>query len=202
MSTVRWRIGGEVAEPLPRSPGTPPGRVLAGRSHRTLGVGVVLGLLVMSAASVASPALAQSPPPTGASSQDSPRPLNARARYRPERFAGRAGRYYKLVFGVDDLSVRLVESGDLVRFTWRVLDPEKARVLSDKRLEPALVDPGAGVSLVVPAMEKIGKLRQDAPPEAGKSYWMTFSNKGQKVKRGDHVSIVIGMFRAEGLVVD
>ncbi len=126
----------------------------------------------------------------------------ARVRYQPNRFAGKAGRYYKVVWGVDSLSVKLVESGELVRFAWRVLDPEKARVIHDKKLEPALVDPGAGVSLVVPAMEKIGHLRQGMTPQEGKSYWMAFSNKGRKVKRGDRVSVVIGEFRAEGLVVD
>jgi hypothetical protein len=31
---------------------------------------------------------------------------------------------------------------------------------------------------------------------------MAFSNKGRLVKRGDRVSVVIGQFRADGLVVD
>ena len=39
-------------------------------------------------------------------------------------------------------------------------------------------------------------------PVAGKSYWMAFSNKGRLVKRGDRVTVVIGPFRADGLVVD
>lgn len=129
-------------------------------------------------------------------------PAAARSRYQPDRFAGKAGRYYRAVWGVEELSVKLVESGELVRFTWRVLDPAKARVLNDKRNEPALVDPQAGVSLVVPALEKVGQLRQGNPPEAGRSYWMAFSNKGRRVKRGDRVSVVVGGFRAEGLVVD
>lgn len=154
---------------------------------------------------VAAPAaLAQSAAQAAATKQGSAptKPAGAPSRYLPNRFAGRAGRYYRVVWGVDSLSVKLVESGQLVRFAWRVLDPEKAKLLSDKRLEPALVDPQAGVSLVVPAMEKVGQLRQGAPPEAGKSYWMAFSNKGRLVKRGARVNVVIGEFRAEGLVVD
>lgn len=123
-------------------------------------------------------------------------------RYRPDRFAGRAWKHYQLVWGVDSLSVRLVESGEVVRFSYRVLDPDKALALNDKRSEPSLIDPGAGVTLVVPAMEKIGPLRQAGPPEAGKAYWMAFSNKGRPVKKGDHVDVVIGQFRAQGLVVD
>ena len=130
------------------------------------------------------------------------KPAAATNPYRPNRFAGKAGRYYKLVWGIDSLSVKLQESGQLVRFAWRVLDADKAKVLNNKKLEPALIDPHAGVSLVVPKMEKIGQLRQGAPPEAGKSYWMVFSNKGRLVKRGDRVNVVIGEFRAEGLAVD
>jgi len=55
---------------------------------------------------------------------------------------------------------------------------------------------------VVPRMEKIGQLRQTGTPEAGKAYWMAFSNKGRPVKKGDRVDVVIGQFRAQGLVVD
>ena len=130
------------------------------------------------------------------------RPASATNPYRPNRFAGKAGRYYRLVWGIDSPTVKLTESGELVRFSWRVLDPDKAQVLNDKRLEPSLVDPQAGVSLVVPTVDKIGPLRQRTPPEEGKSYWMAFSNKGRKVKRGDRVNVVIGEFRGEGLAVE
>ena len=130
------------------------------------------------------------------------KPAGPPTHYLPSRFAGRAGMYYKLVWGVDSLGVKLVESGEIVRFSWRVLDPERAKALNDKAAEPSLEDPQAGVSLVVPTMENIGKLRQEVPPEAGKSYWMVFSNKGRRVKRGDRVNVVIGQFRADGLGVD
>jgi hypothetical protein len=122
--------------------------------------------------------------------------------YHPDRFAGRAGGYYRLVWGVDSLGVKWAESGEVIRFTYRVLDAEKAKVLNDKKNEPSLIDPQAGVKLVVPAMENVGQLRQSAPPENGKAYWMVFSNKGRLVKRGHHVAVVIGAFHADGLVVD
>ena len=124
------------------------------------------------------------------------------SRYKPDRFAGRAGSYYKLVWGVDSLAVRWAESGEVIRFNYRVLDAEKAKTLNDVKLEPSLNDARAGVSLVVPTLEKVGKLRQSETPEEGKSYWMAFSNKGRLVKRGDRVDIVIGQFHADGLVVD
>ena len=126
----------------------------------------------------------------------------APSRYLPDRFAGRAGKFYELNWGIDSITVKLVESGELVRFSYRVLDPEKARVLNDQRNVAALNDPQAGVSLVVPTMEKVGPLRQSTPPEAGRSYWMTFSNKGRRVARGHRVDVVIGQFKASNLVVD
>jgi hypothetical protein len=51
-------------------------------------------------------------------------------------------------------------------------------------------------------MEKVGQLRQSSTPEAGKSYWMAFSNSGRPVKRGDRVTIAIGQFKVEGLLVE
>ena len=126
----------------------------------------------------------------------------ASSRYRPNRVPKRAGEYYGLIWGVDSLAVKWTESGEVIRFTYRVLDEVKAKPLNDKKNEPSLIDPRAGVKLVVPALEKVGQLRQTATPEAGKVYWMAFSNKGRLVKRGDHVDVVIGQFRAEGLVVE
>lgn len=142
---------------------------------------------------------AKTPVPEAASGAKShPRP----SRYAPDRFSGRAGLDYRLFWGIDSLSAKLVESGELVRFSYRVIDPSKARVLNDKQSEASLIDPKAGVRLVVPTMEKVGQLRQSAPPEAGRSYWMTFSNKGRHVARGDRVDVVIGTFKANFLVVD
>jgi hypothetical protein len=129
-------------------------------------------------------------------------PAAPRPHYQPDRFAGRAGEHYRLIWGIDSLTVKWAESGEIIRFNYRVLDPIKARALNDKKSEPSLIDPQAGVKLVVPSLEQVGLLRQSADPEPGKSYWMAFSNKGRPVKRGDRVIVVIGTFRAEGLVVD
>jgi hypothetical protein len=110
--------------------------------------------------------------------------------------------YYSAVWGVDSLSVKLAESGEIIRFAYRVLTPDRAKALNNKKTDPLLIDPQAGVQLVVPTMDKVGQLRTSSTPEAGKSYWMAFSNKGRRVKRGDRVNVVIGQFRATGLVVE
>ncbi len=122
--------------------------------------------------------------------------------YQPSRFSRRATLYYGQIWGVDSLSVKATEQGELIRFAYRVVDADRAQVLNDKKLEPELIDLQAGVKLVVPQMEKVGKLRQNPTPEAGRSYWMAFSNKGRLVKPGHRVSVVIGQFRADGLVVE
>jgi hypothetical protein len=114
----------------------------------------------------------------------------------------RAHMYYRGVWGVDSLTVKYTESGEIIRFSYRVIDPERAATLNDKKAEPSLRDPQAGVSLVVPQMENIGQLRQSSTPIAGKSYWMAFSNSGRRVKPGHRVDVQIGNFHAEGLVVE
>jgi hypothetical protein len=118
------------------------------------------------------------------------------------RFSHRAEMYYEGVWGVGELRVKTAESGQLIRFDYRVVDPVKAAALNDKKAEPKLFDAQAGVSLVVPQMEKIGKLRQSSTAKAGMSYWMAFSNPTLAVKRGHRVDVVIGSFRANNLVVE
>jgi len=110
--------------------------------------------------------------------------------------------YYEAVWGVGELRVKVAESGELIRFDYRVLDPEKAAALNDKKAKPELDDAQAGVTLSVPQMEKIGDLRQSSTPKAGMTYWMAFANPTLVVKRGHRVDVVIGSFRANNLVVE
>lgn len=118
------------------------------------------------------------------------------------RLSRRAEMYYEGLWGVGELRVKEAESGELIRFNYRVLDPSKAAALNDKKMEPELYDAQAGVKLSVPQMEKVGKLRQESTPKAGMTYWMAFSNPTLAVKRGHRVDVVIGSFRATNLVVE
>jgi hypothetical protein len=114
----------------------------------------------------------------------------------------RAKEYYTLIWGVDSLSVKAVESGKLIRFSYTILEPDKAKVFNDKSIEAYLDSPNAHARLVIPSLEKVGQLRQYNTPQPGKSYWMAFSNPRLTVKRGDHVNVVIGHFHADGLIVE
>jgi hypothetical protein len=141
--------------------------------------------------------MAQSPAHTAAPAKPVPAVRTNLAKHVPMQ----AHMYYEGVWGVDSLTVKYTESGEIIRFSYRVLEPEKAAALNDKKSEPSLIDPQAGVKLVVPQMEKIGKLRQTTTPIADKSYWIAFSNSGRRVRPGDRVDVEIGNFRAQGLVV-
>jgi hypothetical protein len=110
--------------------------------------------------------------------------------------------YYAGVWGVGELHVKVAESGELIRFNYRVLDPAKAVALNNKKAEPELLDAQAGVKLSVPELEKVGKLRQSSTPKPGMTYWMAFANPTLVVKRGHHVDVVIGSFHANNLVVE
>ena len=150
-----------------------------------------------------STALAQSGAPSTPPAVQPPAEASSQFRNQPPRMASRALMYYESVWGVEPLSVKAVESGEIIRFNWRVVDPDKAKPLNDKKVDPVLIDPQRGVKLVVPSLEQVGMLRQ-APTkiEEGKSYWMAFSNSGRLVKRGDRVIVQIGHFQAAGLVVE
>ena len=154
-----------------------------------------------------SPATAQSATPGQAVAPPEPsapaaRPGPAWQGSQLNRLSRRAEMYYEGVWGVGELRVKVAESGELIRFNYRVLDPAKAIALNDKKAEPELLDAQAGVKLSVPQMEKVGKLRQESTPKSGMTYWMAFSNPTLAVKRGHRVDVVIGSFRANNLVVE
>jgi hypothetical protein len=110
--------------------------------------------------------------------------------------------YFQRNWGVDIVGVRRVSSGSMLRFDYRVLDPGKAAALTDRKARPYLIDEATQTALAVPAMENIGELRQVAPLESLRTYFVIFGNPGGLVKRGGRVTLVVGNFRAEGLVVD
>jgi len=109
---------------------------------------------------------------------------------------------YKRNWGVDIGGVRHVSSGYMLRLSYTVVDVARAAPLFDKRSRPYLIDNKTGARLAVPAMENIGELRQTATPVPGRTYFVIFGNPGKLVQPGDRVSIVIGDFKAEDVIVD
>lgn len=160
-------------------------------------------LSVLTLAHAATPGGRAPGAPTSAGGQTKPAPAAAKVAetYRASAHSDKARRLYAADWGIDHIEVRGTSSGQLIRFSYRVVDAKKAAVLDDKKATPHLFDAKAKAVLEIPTMDKIGQLRQSSAPENGKEYWMVFSNKGGHVKPGDRVNIVIGPFHVDGLAV-
>jgi len=122
--------------------------------------------------------------------------------YPQQRITDKARKYYAGEWGIDKMKISYASSGNLIRFSYRVSDARLAKPLASKEDTPMLVGVRSHVVLQVPVMDKVGPLRQATAPEVGHEYWMMFSNKGNLVKPGDRVNVIIGQFHADGLVVE
>jgi len=147
----------------------------------------------LAAAAVAAPAAAQQGAPAGAGARHSP--------YRPD-LSKRARTYFLVTRGIDDLKVHRIASDNLIRFSYRVTDPIAAKRLADRAVTPYLYGQTSHALLEVPVMDKVGQLRQSGRLEAGREYWMVFSNKGNVVKVGERVNVIIGSLHIDGLLVE
>ena len=106
-------------------------------------------------------------------------------------------------WGIQVSGLRLSAGGHMVDFRYRVTDPLKASKLGKPESKPALIDEATGTALLVPKTPKVGPLRQTSKQlDTGRIYWMLFANRGQVVKRGSRVTITIGDFRVEHLLVE
>lgn len=114
----------------------------------------------------------------------------------------RKGMFFKRNWGVEVIGVHPVSSGYMLDFRYRIVDPVKARPLNDMKGKAYLIDEATGTRLAVPAMENVGELRSGTEPKADRTYFMIFGNPGRLVKPGSRVSVVIGNFRVDELVVN
>ena len=110
--------------------------------------------------------------------------------------------YFKRNWGVEVIGIHPVSSGYMLNFRYRIVDPVKAKALNDMKSRAYVIDDATGTRLAVPAMENVGELRSGNSPQADRVYFMIFGNPGKLVKAGGKVSVVVGNFLVEGLVVD
>ena len=105
-------------------------------------------------------------------------------------------------WGIELVAMRSTAAGHMVDFRYRVLDAEKAAPLFKCQTKPYLVDQKTGKVLAVPNTAKIGSLRNSNKPQEGRIYWMFFGNHTRLIKQGSEVTVVIGEFKVENLVVE
>jgi hypothetical protein len=64
---------------------------------------------------------------------------------------------YRRLWGIDNITLKATASGSVIRFSYMVVDANKAKVLNDKKEDPYLLVQKNGAKLEVPATEKVGK---------------------------------------------
>ena len=104
-------------------------------------------------------------------------------------------------WGIEITSLRMSAAGHMIDFRYRVLDAKKAEPLFAQENKPYLIDEASQKVLSVPQTAKVGPLRTTGDIKEGSIYWMFFGNIPGLVKPGSKVTVVIGDFRAENLVV-
>jgi len=105
-------------------------------------------------------------------------------------------------WGIQVLSMRLSANGYLLDFRYRVQDVEKASPLFSRKVTPYLLDQESGAKFLVPESPKIGAMRTTRKPIPDRNYFILFANPGHYVERGKKVTVIIGDFRVENLVVE
>ena len=105
-------------------------------------------------------------------------------------------------WGIEVTSIRLSTHDHMIDYRYRVLDADKAADLHKRQIKPHLIHQETGKVLSVPDTAKLGPLRNSNMPQEGRIYWMFFGNAGKLVKAGDLVTVVIGDYRVEDLVVE
>ena len=108
-------------------------------------------------------------------------------------------------WGVELLGMRLASAGYMLDFRFRVLDADKALPLFDHRIKPHIVAERSNIKLPVPMAAKVGAFRptnRGKNIKADKTYYMIFGNPDRHVKAGETVTVVIGDFKVEHLLVN
>jgi hypothetical protein len=107
-------------------------------------------------------------------------------------------------WGIEIQGIRLVAADYMLDFRYRVLYPEKAMPILDYKIRPYLIDQASGVKFGVPTSQRLGAMRttnRAKKPMSGKIYYVFFANPGKFVKSGNKVTIVIGDFKLQDMVV-
>jgi len=107
-------------------------------------------------------------------------------------------------WGIRFESLRLSAAGAILDFRYRIMNAVKAQPIVDRKNKPHLVVQATGEKLTVPSNAKVGPLRATekfGKPKLGKVYFILFAIPGKNVKPGEKVTVVVGDFKMENLVV-
>jgi hypothetical protein len=108
------------------------------------------------------------------------------------------------VYGIRVEGLRVSAAGSMLDFRYRVIDPEKAAIVLDGRIQPYLLDELRGAKLGVPDTPKLGRIRQTSRNHkilTDRTYFIMFGNPGKALRSGDKVVLELGDVRITNLTV-
>ena len=106
-------------------------------------------------------------------------------------------------WGVDEFSVHETSAGYMLDIRYRVTDTTKAKPLFERKLRPFVVEEDSGIRYGVPASPKVGYLRQTSSNlKKNKIYFLMIANPGKRIKKGNKITLIIGDFKIEHLIVE
>ncbi len=105
-------------------------------------------------------------------------------------------------WGIKVESARLSAGGYMVDFRFRVLDAGKAAQIFDRKILPHMIDQATGAKFIVPSPPKVGQLRSGGNINEGTIYFIFFANRAKYVKSGNKITVVVGKFKVQDIVVD
>jgi len=105
--------------------------------------------------------------------------------------------------GIHVTALRVSAGGFMLDLRYRVVDPERAKLLLDRKVPAYLVDEATGTRLGVPSTAKLGRLRQGAQTNirTDRDYGMLFGNPGRYLQPGAKVTLVAGDVQVPHLTV-
>ena len=167
-----------------------------------LALGFLLLMLIVSIAVMALPGTAN-----GASVDADwrPPPMPETANYGPINISPEKAQELADDWGVELLGIRLTAENYMMDFRFHVIDADKALPLFDHRIKPYVIADRSDIKLPVPMAAKVGAFRPTNRGKnitSGRHYYMVFGNPDRHVKKGETVTVVIGDFTVEGLVVN
>ena len=100
--------------------------------------------------------------------------------------------------------LQLSAAGYMLDMRYRVLDPDKAKALFERRVRPVLIDDATGLRVTVPDTPKLGQLRSTGARnvKVDRTYSMLFANPGKSIERGTRLTLLVGEARVDGLLVE
>jgi len=106
-------------------------------------------------------------------------------------------------WGIEPVMLRTTADGYMVEFRYRVVDPVKARVLSNNKEFPRLKAMKSQARLAVPFFGTVGYIKSNRRfLKQGKNYTTMFSNENRHLISGDKVRIQVGNQQSPELTVE